>query len=101
MKWLKIPQCYEYSSIAFTMKLLQSSTPAHLKEKLVTRRPLKLHKLLEELVHPDRITVPPDGVIFFPPKTANDDFTYCDSGDEEFTTMAANGQMMRPSWKLV
>nr|CAH7753328.1 unnamed protein product [Callosobruchus chinensis] len=53
------------------------------------RRLLKLYELLEELEHPDRILVPPDGVIFSL-KTANDDVTDCDSGDEEFTTMTAN-----------
>nr|CAH7748778.1 unnamed protein product [Callosobruchus chinensis] len=38
MKWLKIPQSYEYSLTAFTVKLLKSSTPTYyLKEKLVTR----------------------------------------------------------------
>nr|CAI5828717.1 unnamed protein product [Callosobruchus analis] len=51
------------------------------------RRPLKLHELLEELEHPDRISVPPNGVILFPPENANDDVTDCDSGDEEFTTI--------------
>nr|CAH7765671.1 unnamed protein product [Callosobruchus chinensis] len=56
----------------------------------IERRPLKRDKLLEELEHPDRIHVHPVGVIFFPLKTANDDVTDCDSGDEEFTTMAAN-----------
>nr|CAI5854422.1 unnamed protein product [Callosobruchus analis] len=52
------------------------------------RRPVKLHELLlEELQHPDRIPVAPDGVILFPPENANDDVTDCDSRDEEFTTM--------------
>nr|CAH7749012.1 unnamed protein product [Callosobruchus chinensis] len=38
MKWWKIQQSYEYDLTTFTMKLLKSSTPAYLKEKLVTRR---------------------------------------------------------------
>ncbi|KAJ8910650.1 hypothetical protein NQ315_011632 [Exocentrus adspersus] len=50
------------------------------------RRPLKLHKLLEELEN-DELTVPPDEIILFPPENANDDNTDCDSGDEELTNL--------------
>ncbi|CAH2014489.1 unnamed protein product [Acanthoscelides obtectus] len=52
------------------------------------RRPLKLHELLEELEHPDRIPVLPDGLVLYPPENANDDVTDCDSGDEEFRSLS-------------
>ncbi|KAF5278244.1 hypothetical protein FQR65_LT15733 [Abscondita terminalis] len=51
------------------------------------RRPLKLYELLEELEHPDKIPIPPDEIILFPPENANDDVTDCDSGDEEFSAL--------------